>query len=266
MAVREWLYNGVWGGGRDMMGVMKHWLYRNVAFPKLLGVRGWKKADPESKFLPFQVCRGICLFWGLLIGLTGLSLGGCQSHAVPQEGYRMSVQAVVNGNTLEAIGVERIGGEGLPNWTGKRVKIRLVGIDAPDLGQRPWGEEARQFLGDQVGLGSNRSDQSRKSRNATNATDTTNEPANDRLVLISFDTQIEDAYDRVLGYVWTEEGLVNQAIVAEGHALARSYFPNVKYESVLANAQAEARLLGRGIWNPEQPLRETPAAFRQRKK
>lgn len=237
------------------MTVMNRWLYRNVTFPLVLGWRGWKKRKKRQ-------IRS--LVWGMVLGLVGLVLGGCQSTfvaqdlALPQEGYRMSVQSVVNGNTLEAIGVESVGGGGLPDWKGKRVRVRLIGIEAPDLGQSPWGEEARQFLGEQVGLGAEDSLGSVASAGQ--------ESRNDRLVLISLDTQVQDAYDRVLGYVWTEDGLVNEAIVAAGHALARSYFPNVKYEAVLGNAQVAARLLSQGIWNPDQPLRETPAAFRQRKK
>lgn len=235
MAVREWLYKGVWAGGRDMMTFINRCLYRNVAPPWRFGL----------------------LFCGLMMMGLALMLGGCQPQsllALPQVGYRMSVQAVINGNTLEAIGVEAIGvdaenGETIALWQGKRLRIRLIGVDAPDQAQRPWGEASQQFLADQVGLGQN-----------------SGQETGDRLVLVSLDTQVQDRYDRVLGYVWTEEGLVNEAIVAAGHGLARSYFPNVKYEAVLAHAQAEARLLGRGIWNPEQPLRESPAEFRQRRK
>jgi micrococcal nuclease len=221
-----------------MITLINRCLYRNVAFP-------WRS--------------GLLCFLGLLLlGLMGLMLSGCQAQSlspVSEVGYRMSVQEVINGNTLEAIGVERIGkvsedSETIAgaDWKGKRLRIRLIGVDAPDRAQRPWGEAARQFLAEQVGFGPN-----------------SGQGQDDRLVLVSLDTQVQDSYDRVLGYVWTEAGLVNEAIVAAGHGLARSYFPNVKYEAVLADAQAEARLLGRGIWNPEQPLRESPADFRRRK-
>ena len=93
-------------------------LYRNVAPPWRFGL----------------------LFCGLMMMGLALTLGGCQPQsllALPQVGYRMSVQAVINGNTLEAIGVEAIGvdaenGETIALWKGKRLRIRLIGVDAPD--------------------------------------------------------------------------------------------------------------------------------------
>ncbi|MGA1408814.1 MAG: thermonuclease family protein [Prochlorotrichaceae cyanobacterium] len=191
--------------------------------------------------------RAILRCCSVLILCSALTLSSCQTLPMPKKGYWMNVQEVVNGNTLEAIGVEAIGGE-FPDWQGQRVRIRLIGIDAPDLDQDPWGKAAQQFVAEQVGLGSS-----------------SRLPPSDRLVLLSFDTQIQDGYDRLLAYVWTDQGLLNETIVAAGQALANSYFPNVRYEEVLGNAQHKARLLGLGIWDPEQPLRESPAEFRRRR-
>jgi micrococcal nuclease len=230
-----------------MMHLMNRCLYRNLSLLWCSGLRGWKKSGAGLSlgfWRSLQLAGLMWVIWG------GLMVSGCQSPSVgsvPLKGYRMSVQAVINGNTLEAIGVETIGEGTMPDWKDKRLRVRLIGVDAPDPAQDPWGEAAREFLAEQVGFGSESGQ-------------------DDRLVLVSLDTQVQDGYDRVLAYVWTDAGLVNEAIVAAGHGLARSYFPNVKYEAVLADAQAEARLLGRGIWNPDQPLRESPSAFRKRQK
>jgi micrococcal nuclease len=56
--------------------------------------------------------------------------------------------------------------------------------------------------------------------------------------------------------------LVNEQLVVEGYV----YVPrsiNNKYEQRLTNAQEFARLMGKGIWNPEKPMRLTPTEFRR---
>ena len=52
-------------------------------------------------------------------------------------------------------------------------------------------------------------------------------------------------------------------MVKEGLALAGPDFPNTKYMERLINAQERARLMGIGIWNPTQPMRQTPGQFRR---
>ena len=181
---------------------------------------------------------------------TGLVVLGCVilsscsrfSAAFPHPGYFVSVQQVVSGQALEVIGLEAIGQPPNPQLQGKRVKVRLIGIDAPDLQQSPWGEEARQFLEQRV-----------KNPSA---------PSSDRIFL-EWDTQEQDQYDRFLAYLWQGKTLINQEMVAAGQALVHSYFPNIRYEPQLESAQHQARLLGLGIWNPDRPLRQSPAEFRK---
>ena len=52
-------------------------------------------------------------------------------------------------------------------------------------------------------------------------------------------------------------------MVKEGWALAKPDFPNTKYMERLIHAQERARIMGLGIWNPDQPMRQTPAQFRR---
>jgi len=51
-------------------------------------------------------------------------------------------------------------------------------------------------------------------------------------------------------------------MVKRGYALAKPRSPNTKYDQRLANAQAWARIMGVGIWDPEQPMGITPTEFR----
>lgn len=115
-------------------------------------------------------------------------------------------------------------------------RVRLIGIDAPDAQQLPWGSQAQQRL-----------------------TDLTQ----GQTVLLELDAETTDGYGRRLAYLWKDNVLVNEQLVAEGLALAVSRSPNTKYDQRLLNAQIQARTLGLGIWNPDQPMRQLPDEFRE---
>jgi len=116
------------------------------------------------------------------------------------------------------------------------MQVRLVGIDAPDFQQQPWGQAAKERLEAMIG---------------------------GRPVLLEFDVQGKDAFERRLAYVWQDGVLLNEKLVREGYVLWVMRSPNHKYDQRLARAQEWARLMGVGVWNPEQPMRLTPAEFRR---
>lgn len=163
---------------------------------------------------------GITLF---LLPLL-LLLQSCQSATKPQ-GLEVKVTGVVSGQTLEVTSSER-----------SLSRVRLIGIDAPDLQQQPWGQAAKERL-EAIAL--------------------------NQFVLLEFDVQDQDTFGRRIAYVWQDEVLVNEKLVAEGYVLILPRSPNNKYDQRLERAQEWARLMGRGIWNPEKPMRLTPAQFRR---
>jgi hypothetical protein len=58
--------------------------------------------------------------------------------------------------------------------------------------------------------------------------------------------------------VWLGDTLINEVLVREGYAVARSFPPNVRYQDRLRAAQGEARETGRRLWDgrlEDQPLR-----------
>ena len=148
-----------------------------------------------------------------------LLLQSCQP-AIPQKLEEVRITRVVSGQTLELKGKQ----------------VRLVGIDAPDLQQQPWGRVAKEQLQAMIG----------------------GEP-----VLLEFDVQNQDQLGRRLAYVWQDGELLNEKLVAQGYALAIPRNPNHKYDQRLSRAQEAARLMGKGIWNFDQPMRLTPAEFRR---
>ncbi|AFZ30773.1 nuclease (SNase domain-containing protein) [Gloeocapsa sp. PCC 7428] len=152
---------------------------------------------------------------------------GCQPKTTPQ-GKTVKVTRVVSGNTLEVIGLEA--------QRNFNARVRLIGVDAPDLQQQPWGQTAKQQL-EKIVQGSN--------------------------VLLEFDVQQKDRFGRYQAYVWHDKVLLNEWLVAQGYVLAVARNPNDKYTQQLTRAQESARLMERGIWNPSQPMRLTPAEFRR---
>ncbi|NEQ40817.1 MAG: thermonuclease family protein [Okeania sp. SIO3I5] len=154
-------------------------------------------------------------------------LVSCQNLNRPS-GKMTRVERVVSGQTIEI--ADR--SAAVPVLE----PIRLIGIQAPDIRQKPWGEEARIEL-EKLTLGQE--------------------------VLLEFDVQEKDRFNRLLAYVWFGGKLINEYMVKEGFALAEPDFPNTKYMERLINAQERARLMGLGIWNPDQPMRQTPAQFRR---
>jgi micrococcal nuclease len=118
---------------------------------------------------------------------------------------------------------------------GKTEKIRLIGIDAPEVGQRPWGEKAKRHLADLIG-----------------ASDIT----------IVTDVRKRDRYGRLLAYVWSTAGrLVNLEMVRDGYAVIYTVPPNVRHVDQLRAAQREAREKKRGIW-AAGGLLESPRDYR----
>jgi len=121
--------------------------------------------------------------------------------------------------------------------------VRFIGIDAPEVGSspEPFGEEASRFTAEIVPLGTE--------------------------VWIETDAELRDRYGRLLAYVWLDEpesgdeaeareSMLNALIVLNGYAYAGTYPPNVSYQGILRDCQAEANAEGRGLWAEHEPERQ----------
>jgi micrococcal nuclease len=63
------------------------------------------------------------------------------------------------------------------------------------------------------------------------------------------DVEARDRYDRLLAYVYRDDGtFVNLALVEDGYASVATYPPNVAHTSDFTAAAARARDEGRGLW------------------
>ncbi|MDO8747439.1 MAG: thermonuclease family protein [Thermodesulfovibrionales bacterium] len=122
---------------------------------------------------------------------------------------------------------------------GRKEKVRLIGIDAPEIKQRLWGTKARKHL-EKMLIASNRK------------------------VTLEFDVERRDKYGRLLCYIFTpDKEMLNIQMVKDGYAVLLTIPPNIKYADELKMAQNEARQNRRGIWN-SRGLKESPGDYRKR--
>jgi micrococcal nuclease len=136
------------------------------------------------------------------------------------------VIAVHDGDTVSVI-LER-----------RQEKVRLIGIDAPEIGQRPWGEKAKEHLKALLS-------------------------SSGWKVKIEFDVEKRDKYGRILAYLRTSDGkLINLLMIKSGHAMLFTFPPNIKFVNELRVAQREARERKLGIWS-EEGLKEKPVDYRK---
>ena len=110
---------------------------------------------------------------------------------------------------------------------GREQRCRLIGIDAPETGQQPWGLWAKEHLRSLV----------KEQR---------------WQVFVETGLEMIDGYDRLLVYLWTKDNqLINEHMLEDGYAVLLTYQPNSKYANRFAKAQRTARQKKLGIWGPD---------------
>lgn len=133
---------------------------------------------------------------------------------IPDDARPGQVLFVYDGDTIDV----RLDGE--------RVRLRYIGVDAPELfdsdeahlGREAWAANKGLVLG--------------------------------RQVYIQLDEAERDVYGRLLAYVFTEPAIfVNAWLVEQGYAKAMTIPPNVRYATLFNELEEEARAKRRGIWS-----------------
>tara|TARA_R110002096_G_scaffold351393_1_gene544430 strand:+ start:2446 stop:2946 length:501 start_codon:yes stop_codon:yes gene_type:complete len=132
----------------------------------------------------------------------------------------MPVSRVVDGDTFWA-----------EDGSKKGVKIRLIGVDAPETRNSNYkkigfyGQEAKAYLTDLL---------------------------DNQEVRLEYGVDSLDRYGRVLAYVYLSDGtFVNEELIKNGFARVLSIPPNIKYVDVFASYERDARESNRGLWQKE---------------
>jgi len=89
--------------------------------------------------------------------------------------------------------------------------------------------------------------------------------ANEQLVggqtaWLEVDVSETDVYDRLLRYVYVGELFVNAEMVRRGYAQAIRYEPDVRYQALFEQLEAEARAAQRGLWGATPTAEPTATA------
>lgn len=112
--------------------------------------------------------------------------------------------------------------------SGNKVKVRLIGIDTPEIADNPhgpasvYGPVSRDYL-DALLIGG--------------------------AVELEYDVTKTDRYGRTLAYVYLPNGVMaNEQLLRAGYALLYTVPPNVKYVDRFTAAQTEARNANKGLW------------------
>ena len=132
----------------------------------------------------------------------------------PEGAAAAEVLEVIDGDTIRV----RLGDEAH--------LVRYIGIDAPETGE---GYRPYEWLGPE-------------------ATDVNASLVAGGRVWLVGDVSDEDAYGRLLRYVWADGLLVNAEMVRRGYAEAKAYPPDTAYSALLEDAEQEARAAKRGLW------------------
>lgn len=158
----------------------------------------------------------------ILILTISVLLTSCNSRSGKRINNQQLFQVikVVDGDTFWA-----------DSRTSKRLKVRLIGVDAPESRKTfrkevgHFGKEAKEYLDKMIG-GKN--------------------------VKIEFDIDTFDQYGRTLAYVYLENGtFINLELVKNGYAMVMTIPPNVRYAEEFVQLQREARENNRGLWKSE---------------
>jgi micrococcal nuclease len=110
----------------------------------------------------------------------------------------------------------------------KGLKVRLIGIDAPE--PRNTATKPKGYFG-------------------TESSAYLKEMLKGKQVRLEYDVSRYDRYGRTLAYAWLRDGsFINEELVKNGYATVMTVPPNVKYADRFTELAAKARRQKKGLW------------------
>lgn len=150
------------------------------------------------------------LIFGLLI-LAVVGLRRCDFDRLAETGPTNLPETCVVSRLSDGDSLRCAGGE----------RLRLIGIDAPELDQPPFGQQAQAGL-ERIVAG--------------------------RVLSLEYDVEGRDQFDRLLAYAWIDSELINEEMVRQGWAVEFHVRPNTRYSSRLRRAEEAAKAGRSGLW------------------
>jgi len=140
----------------------------------------------------------------------------------PSRSETATVVRVIDGDTIEV---------DLDGW---RYTVRYIGINTPETNRPSRGVE---FYGPEA-----------SARNR--------ELVEGKTVRMEFDVSSTDRFDRLLGYVYVDDEMVNATLISEGFAVASTFPPDTKFADRFENIQMQAMENRRGVRATSSALAE----------
>ncbi len=186
-------------------------MYRNFKVDEIL------RPQQGPKELNLKMTKKIT-FYILILIILSLSLTGCfESETKTGQNKRTYfVYRIIDGDTIELSNAKL---------------VRYIGIDTPEVRKKiagTWQYDPEPY--------------------ALQANDCNKDLVEGKKVILEFDVEKEDKYNRWLAYVYVDEKMVNEEILKQGYAKLLSIPPNTKYYVRLKTAQTQANEAKRGIW------------------
>ncbi len=200
----------------------------------------WKVTVRQYPMIKFRRSRYplIFIFFFLIISLQYLLT---PTKERPSHSEREIPFELINKGRVEAKIIEINDGDTVTLSINNNIfRARLIGIDAPEMGQRPWGEKAKRHLKRLIKPGEK--------------------------IIIETDIERLDKYDRLLVYLFKEDGtLINERMLLDGYAVLFTIPPNVRYVERFIKAEETASELKKGIWGKDG-LKERPIDYKERQR
>ena len=141
------------------------------------------------------------------------------------------VESVVDGDTFKI------------KVSGEIVKVRLIGVDAPE-------SVASGSYTDKTGK--------KNTDQGKTASEFTKKLLEGKTVRLEYDVQKEDQYGRILAYVYVKQDdgtelFLNRYLLEEGMAQVMTVSPNVAHADEFTKAQKKARKNNKGFWEDGFP-------------
>jgi len=154
----------------------------------------------------------------IFTGIVFLLLTGSCGQAQDRPGDKsVMVTRVIDGDTFVA-----------KDASGTEIRVRLIGIDAPESRRsrnqevEVFGQESKEYLTRLIG---------------------------NSKVILRQDVNPRDRFNRVLAYVYLKNGtFVNATMIEGGYAQVATFPPNVKHSETFLRLERQARGANRGLW------------------
>jgi micrococcal nuclease len=178
---------------------------------------------------------GLAVILGLSTG-TGMPAGGvhrnpCSPPLQPDRFLEGTVRRVIDGDTVV-----------VQLWGGRRERVRLIGVDTPEV------HESEKLTREMARTGHHSTTTLRRLGRRAAAFTAALLPAG-RRVRLELDVERHDRDERLLAYVWRDDGLfINLALLEAGQARLLTIPPNVRHADRFRACATAARSSQRGLW------------------